>query len=430
MKRMLSVGKQEMPTDEPPESSRAPTATGFGKVLSSIQGLQQRLDDFSIDEVSRAQAKAYALIQSLDDFQSQLTALAKLKDAIASATAQVGAIPEENIDVISADGLESHPQLRAIVQAGRLIRLHRSLRAAQASIESSTLDLQQGQSDPEFPHREATYSASDTSSLFSRPELKLPPAAGNAEAPIEHSPGAENIQCDTNLAAGASKGVLAPPSSLPAAAVTAAAGARSLQDKNLVVKADFDQRLLNDLIETYGEFAIAPNTAKSVVSPITNLPEALEVAQAPGHLISLQPTPAEPAFVKSIAGAPLGLPAPGKKFARASAPSTVPSIKKQGEIDRQLKRIIKDYGEYDLYSPQKSMNFKMVAIVGFVLLGLILGGFYFLKASPTVPAAIETIPQAATTEIPRGQRRTDVTEPPMSGAPDLKQRDQENWRKP
>jgi hypothetical protein len=76
------------------------------------------------------------------------------------------------------------------------------------------------------------------------------------------------------------------------------------------------------------------------------------------------------------------------------------------------------------------MNFKMVAIVGFVLLGLILGGFYFLKASPTVPAAIETIPQAATTEIPRGQRRTDVTEPPMSGAPDLKQRDQENWRKP
>ena len=391
-----------MPTDEPPESSRAPTATGFGKVLSSIQGLQQRLDDFSIDEVSRAEAKAYSLMQSLDDFQSQLAALVKLKEAVASVTAQIDAIPEENFDLISADGLESHPQLRAIVQAGRLVRLHRSLRAAQAIVESSPLELQDGQPDPEFPHREAMYNTSDASSFLSRPELDFPPAAANDETPIEHARG-EDIQPDANRA-GASGSVLAPPSPLSAVVVTSAPGARPLAEKNRVVKTDFDQRLLNDLIETYGEFAIAPDPAKSLVTAITTTPKP-EVAQAPGHLISLQPTPAEPAFVKSMASGPLGLPAPGKKFSRPSAASMAPSIKKQGEIDRQLKRIIKDYGEYDLYSPQKSMNLKMIATVGFVLLGLILGGFYFLKASPTaVPSAIETTPQAGTTEIPRGQR--------------------------
>jgi hypothetical protein len=402
MKRMLSAGKQEMPTDEPPESSRAPTVTGFGKVLSSIQGLQQRLDDFSIEEVSRAEAKAYSLIQSLDDFQSQLAALVKLKEAVASVTAQIDAIPEENFDVISADGLESHPQLRAIVQAGRLVRLHRSLRAAQAIVESSPLELQDGQPDPEFPHGEAMYNTSDASSFLSRPELDFPPAAANDETPIEHARG-EDIELGANRA-GASGSVLAPPSPLSAVVVTSAPGAHPLAEKNRVVKTDFDQRLLNDLIETYGEFAIAPNPAKSLVTAITTTPKP-EVAQAPGHLISLQPTPAEPAFVKSMASGPLGLPAPGKKFSRPSAASMAPSIKKQGEIDRQLKRIIKDYGEYDLYSPQKSMNLKMIAIVGFVLLGLILGGFYFLKASPTaVPSAIETTPQAGTTEIPRGQR--------------------------
>jgi len=177
-----------------------------------------------------------------------------------------------------------------------------------------------------------------------------------------------------------------------------------MEDKT-VVNPVFDQRLLNDLIETYGEFAIVPTTRKSLVSAKAHLPESLKDAQAPGHLVSLQPTSAEPAFVKSMASGPLGLPAPGKKFSRPSAKSMTPSIKKQGEIDRQLKRIVKDYGEYDLYSPQKSMNLKMIAIVGFVLLGLILGGFYFLKASPTaVPSAIETTPQAGTTEIPRGQR--------------------------
>ncbi len=391
-----------MPTDEPPESSRAPTATGFGKVLSSIQGLQQRLDDFSIDEVSRAEAKAYSLMQSLDDFQSQLAALVKLKEAVASVTAQIDAIPEENFDLISADGLESHPQLRAIVQAGRLVRLHRSLRAAQAIVESSPLELQDGQPDPEFPHREAMYNTSDASSFPSRPELDFPPAAANDETPIEHARG-EDIQPDANRA-GASGSVLASPSPLSAVVVTSAPGARPLAEKNRVVKTDFDQRLLNDLIETYGEFAIAPDPAKSLVTAITTTPKP-EVAQAPGHLISLQPTPAEPAFVKSMASGPLGLPAPGKKFSRPSAASMAPSIKKQGEIDRQLKRIVKDYGEYDLYSPQKSMNLKMIAIVGFVLLGLILGGFYFLKASPTAePSAIETTPQAGTTEIPRGQR--------------------------
>ena len=391
-----------MPTDEPPESSRAPTVTGFGKVLSSIQGLQQRLDDFSIDEVSRAEAKAYSLMQSLDDFQSQLAALVKLKEAVASVTAQIDAIPEENFDLISADGLESHPQLRAIVQAGRLVRLHRSLRAAQAIVESSPLELQDGQPDPEFPHREAMYNTSDASSFLSRPELDFPPAAANDETPIEHARG-EDIQPDANRA-GASGSVLAPPSPLSAVVVTSAPGARPLAEKNRVVKTDFDQRLLNDLIETYGEFAIAPDPAKSLVTAITTTPKP-EVAQAPGHLISLQPTPAEPAFVKSMASGPLGLPAPGKKFSRPSAASMAPSIKKQGEIDRQLKRIVKDYGEYDLYSPQKSMNLKMIAIVGFVLLGLILGGFYLLKASPTaVPSAIETTPQAGTTEIPRGQR--------------------------
>jgi len=427
MKRMLSAGKQEMPTDEPPESSRAPTATGFGKVLSSIQGLQQRLDDFSIDEVSRAEVKAYSLMQSLDDFQSQLAALIKLKEAVASVTAQIDAIPEENFDVISADGLESHPQLRAIVQAGRLVRLHRSLRAAQAIVESSPLELQEGQPDPEFPHREADYNTSGAANLFSPPELEFPASKENSEALIEHAAGGDNIHAHINLVDVVTEDVSAPPSSprepalkgtagsesveLRAASAppdesspSATAGAGRMEDKT-VVNPVFDQRLLNDLIETYGEFAIVPTTRKSLVSAKAHLPESLKDAQAPGHLVSLQPTSAEPAFVKSMASGPLGLPAPGKKFSRPSATSMAPSIKKQGEIDRQLKRIVKDYGEYDLYSPQKSMNLKMIAIVGFVLLGLILGGFYFLKASPTaVPSAIETTPQAGTTEIPRGQR--------------------------
>jgi hypothetical protein len=60
------------------------------------------------------------------------------------------------------------------------------------------------------------------------------------------------------------------------------------------------------------------------------------------------------------------------------------TVRRHGELDRQLKSIIKDYGEYDLYSHRSTINFKTAAIAAFVVLGLVLGGFYFFKV-PTVP---------------------------------------------
>ena len=61
---------------------------------------------------------------------------------------------------------------------------------------------------------------------------------------------------------------------------------------------------------------------------------------------------------------------------------------KQGEIDRQLKSIIKDYGEYDLYQRHNPLNLKVAGIVAFALLALVLGGFYFLKS----PAPETSVP--------------------------------------
>jgi uncharacterized protein HemX len=62
---------------------------------------------------------------------------------------------------------------------------------------------------------------------------------------------------------------------------------------------------------------------------------------------------------------------------------------KHGELDRQLKNIIKDYGEYDLYSHQSSTNVKKLALATFAALALMLGVWYFFKApsTPRNPAA-------------------------------------------
>jgi hypothetical protein len=63
---------------------------------------------------------------------------------------------------------------------------------------------------------------------------------------------------------------------------------------------------------------------------------------------------------------------------------SAPNLQKAGELDRQLKKIIKDYGEYDLYSKQSSVNLTTGGIALFVVLGLVLGALYFFQAPTTV----------------------------------------------
>jgi hypothetical protein len=414
---MLSAGKQQMPSDAPP-SSGPQRGSGFGKVLSSVEGLQQRLNDFSIDELSRAHGKAHTLMQRLDDLQHRLDALTKLKNAIAGAKTRLSELPEESFDLAGSDGLEHYSQLRAIVQIGKLIRMHRALQLSQASAALSSVDSEEASSDKDsFEQRhESILEAPSTRELDFSPGL---------EATGEFSqPGSSGATSESELAAVDQELLTTSASPIAAAAVSETVtaeepapsdpaanrvGSRSAQaaanDDSSAVKSIFDQRLLNDLIQTYGEFALARGEKKPADSATMIPPELPADARTPGDLIAVQTTAAEPAFVRAKTGTHIALPGPSEKGPELSAPRTAPSLKKQGEIDRQLKRIIKDYGEVDLYSPQKTMNLKMAAIAAVAVLGLVLGGFYLFKTpAPVVPAAVEAPLPAAVKEQTPGRR--------------------------
>jgi len=231
-------------------------------------------------------------------------------------------------------------------------------------------------------------------------------------------------------------------------------------DKNSskVAEASFDKRLLNDLIEAYGEFVITPQRTESIEPPTAAspaLPAAVESRaaqteivvvedpsstmnseQAKSNKIPALPVPSAapmPIQAKLAEAKETGSAAAAKspkrkksKFAKSQTlPATievnaiapeiqalpapivekpipveeqkrVPNVRKHSELDRQLKSIIKDYGEYDLYSHPSSTKVKTAAIVAFALLGLVLGGFYFFKA----PAHVATAPVSAITELP------------------------------
>ncbi|HUC97898.1 MAG TPA: hypothetical protein VMR88_05425, partial [Candidatus Polarisedimenticolaceae bacterium] len=118
---------------------------------------------------------------------------------------------------------------------------------------------------------------------------------------------------------------------------------------------DFDQRLLDDLIKNYGEFVSSSDSRSKVV------------AQA--NADTLEPE-SKPIFPEK----------PAVETANNNTARTSP-LKKEGDIDRELKKIIKDYGEYDIYSRHNRINIKFAAIGAFLLVVAVISGFYLLSSS-------------------------------------------------
>ena len=114
--------------------------------------------------------------------------------------------------------------------------------------------------------------------------------------------------------------------------------------------ADFDQRLLDDLIKNYGEFSISPSSTLNTEAK--KEPETYAV------------TP------QVIVSAPVIAP----------TQPNLPLPRKDGELDRKLKKLIKDYGEYDLYSRQTPLKLKTGIVAAFLFLTLVFSGFYFFTS--------------------------------------------------
>ncbi len=456
---MLPAQTQELqPEMVPVQQTPTPTVYGFGKVLSSIQGLQQRLEDFSVEDVSRAETDAKNLIQQLSVLRSKLQCLAELQEFVVSANSRISEIPAENFEQAAPDGLENHPQLHAIVQASKLIRFHRIMKAAKAGAESISFD-------PEAGVLNIATSAVQDRLTEPLAEISLPPPEPEFSHLFDSPPEARSELTPTETGSASSEPIYAvedhewlfstetesqssheavtdqlfelAPADLQAPADPDPIG-KSPSDKPAVRSdtqgietkvspasaADFDQRFLSDLIETYGEFTVTPNlpatieatqAAKSethefqmvdapvqlrrpakkqspklqaLSTPVTEQPKSEEHQTLPVPLTS--PKPAE-----SKAPELLAIPAPRTSESEPiEKEQRIPTVSKHGELDRQLKSIIKDYGEYDLYSHRSAINFKTAAIAAFAVLGLVLGGFYFFKvpAVPT-PAAVSTIEQ-------------------------------------
>jgi hypothetical protein len=473
----LPVEKQDTSRRDTSSNAQAPAGSSFGKVLGSIQGLRQRLGEFSFDDVSDAEGKARSLVKQLIVMRDNLDDLTQLKQAVNETHRRINEIPELNFDLISLDSLEKHPQLHAIVQASKLIRFHRLMKAARASANEVTFATDSNEfriAESAAAHGDPTQSGQETVASLEAQEIALDrnlteyaPQATTADLdandtivsiatmPPESNETISVMRVESSLAtlteenfsvqndqdgnrptdwtfdlgeasptvgetSSASVNFVFPDKTfsdqkpsprdlstiiLPApgvslveapASIASASpypretGAPLASEDSLKTKtpegqakavfdgskarnpddSGFDQHLLDELIKNYGDFSAA-----------CNLPATLEASK-----------PAEPPYDNpAVAMSPL--------FDEPIAPERENSnAKKAGDLDRQLKKIIKDYGENDLYPRQTLVNLKTGGIAAFVVLGLVLGALYLFK-SPNAASPKQARPAAPSTEI-------------------------------
>jgi hypothetical protein len=434
---MLPVKKIDIPLQE----NSASSVTSFVKILGSIQGLQQRLGDFSYGEVSIAEAKVTMLVKQLSLLREKLEDVARRKDELQKVGRLVKEIPLASFDQIKLDSLEKHPQLHAILQVSKLVgatlgsgglpvdvvkgdstvempskespaptvhdELDDSARPVQAistelpnlaGNEAASIDgpssisklkfISEDRPSPTFDEElptftipnEATSISEDHSDgnvtkdwSFDLPEtalssssdfefppevLESPKSVGKSLAQPTESRNKSTTTSSINDLPGRKPRIVQDQSAVehpPAAPVVKSAEPKLDPSKALVpANHEFDQRLLDDVIKNYGDFTTSANLPVILASPTTPAP----LKEAPANAASAQP--------------------------KASTDQRKVTNTKSGDLDRQLKKIIKDYGEYDIYERKSVINLKKGGIIAFAVLGLVLVILYLFKASAAV----------------------------------------------
>jgi hypothetical protein len=394
-------------------------ASSFGMVLDSVQGLQRRLEDFSVEEISEAEALARTLISRLTELAKKLHRLTEVQRSVATArrSATEGGI--ENIKIPDLKVLENSLAVHAIVQASNLIPFPRPKKALSEIDENSLLtaapiiyqtESLKSAADGNADNREKTndFDLEDQARNLEEavaPELTRGQMFGTnpegTEAPIlpaamsidstvpqedfpSHASEDELASSEiskifaedfTQLPENEAMGLFANAPTFEFAKNEESAAEAKGEE---AASAAFDQRLLDDLIKNYGEFA-SPATSPPV-EPLT--------------------TPSRPAHAQAV-----------RRELRMHEPESlepsVPNVRKNGQLDRELKQIIKDYGERDLYSRQSSINLKTAGIAAFLLLGALVAGFYFFYSPNTtsVGNVPETPSTAAQSQIGSGSSK-------------------------
>ena len=420
---MLTAQKENSPLETEPLPQRPQTTRSLDRMVTSIEGLRERVQGFTVEQVSEVDQRLRTMSLQLGELQQRLRALAEMKQQIASLQKAVQQAEADSLEQSRLATLVEPITVQSIIQFGTLLKFRRVIKllkegksgsgvSASADVEARAPVLPKPVESITEPPKNEQELAID----FPAIQHELPERSTNENSVVVTSvaleqtervfdPGPMEMDFEPNE----------PFSNDPADAIFLDDSTASIQPREMIAEfadtrdapspsheaifeefkgtgdsevqlaipetetmgttgqthtaseeADFDQRLLDDLIKDYGEFTIVPSS-----TPKREAKKELK----------LDPTTAT----------------------RAQGPATVnlptqpnlPSQRKDGELDRKLKKLIKDYGEYDLYSRQTPLKLKTGVVAAFLVLTLIFSGFYFFSSSKSaVPTSASSTSQS------------------------------------
>jgi len=448
---MLTAQKENSPLDTESLTQRPPSARSFDRVVNSIEGLRERVQGFTLEQVSAVDQSLRTMSLELGELQETLRALAEMKQRMSHLQKAVQQAEAESLEQSRLAMLVEPIAVQSLAQIGALLKFRRVIKLLEEAkigsgvsapadgearvpvlpklieiIPEPSKDEQELATDLPAIHHELSERSANEDTVVVTTEVQEQTESVFDPAPVEMD--FEPNEPFSNESAGAifDDGTIAiepleiiaefadtrdepPPNHVTALIDTGSRGDEAIFEefrdpRNMEVhlaipeietvettvqthaaaseEADFDQRLLDDLIKDYGEFTILPSST----------PKAEDKKEP-----KLEPTPVTP---EVNASAPVN----------PSTQPNLPSPRKDGELDRKLKKLIKDYGEYDLYSRQTPLKLKTGVVAAFLVLTLIFSGFYFFsspKSAVPVNASSASQSQSSSDTAPK--------ETPLSG---------------
>jgi hypothetical protein len=420
---MLTAQKENSPLETEPLPQRPQTTRSLDRMVTSIEGLRERVQGFTVEQVSEVDQRLRTMSLQLGELQQRLRALAEMKQQIAGLQKAVRQAEADTLEQNRLATLVEPITVHPIAQFGTLLKFRRVIKllkeaksgsgvSASADVEARAPILPKPVEITTEPPKNEQKLATD----FPAIQHELPERSTNENSVVVTSvaleqtervfdPGPMEMDFEPNE----------PFSNDPADAIFLDDSTASIQPREMIAEfadtrdepspsheaifeefkgtgdmevhlaipetetmettgqthtaseeADFDQRLLDDLIKDYGEFTIVPSS--------TPKREAKKE-----HKL-------EPTIATRVQGpATVNLP----------TQPNLPSQRKDGELDRKLKKLIKDYGEYDLYSRQTPLKLKTGVVAAFLVLTLIFSGFYFFSSSKSaVPTSASSTSQS------------------------------------
>jgi hypothetical protein len=343
-----------------------PTLRSLDKVVDSIAGLRERVRAFNVEQLFATEQKLQTMSLRLGELQESLRLLSGITQRMRRVHELVQQSEAKSLEQNRLLTLENTIPAHSLAQVESLLKFQRVIKLVRTTeAVSGLLD----------PVKETIQTPLRVAAL-SKEKDTYKPALSPVEEPIMSGAVGNSIQT------APAKALLGPDKlqdayppeidfeefepNVAAAETTEQPQPREIdtalnagQTRTVAPQADFDRRLLEDLIKNYGEFTVLPG-----------LPSKSN--DEPKRETTLSTPRLHSATNVSVA-----------------SHRNVPAQRKDGELDRKLKKLIKDYGEYDLYSKQSPVNLKTGVAGAFLILTLILSGFYFFS-SPKPTASTNT----------------------------------------